>query len=914
MATRDRNRLRNRSKSSDVSCEPSSSALLTWQPQIGPSRLAAPGLVNAPAAAAAPAAPPSMPAAPEHPNPRSSADLLVQAAAAVHRAEALQRAEASESDVSPRSRQSGPRPANEQGARRRQKDGREERQRAKRGRAAAEGDAEATGDELQQPQTDTQEAQLAQGLPEQAARQPASETRRVKRKTIVQPQLRESPSHQAVIPDKLGDPPAPVELPLRWEAGPSFEEAMASARGPEKAAADLLPLDATFDPETHEGAGWHQRALPDKRARRKPVWLDGTIDPKMAAQMAIQHTTGIEPDAQSDAERNDSGGATCSNPELRWPHQRHLRAHPATRKRDREDAVDADTVEETEWRGSGRGGKRTRNGREAAQPWTASTAMLHAAGQVPQRLRTTVPRSSSQASNARAELDAVAVLGSMQPHILDYQPVNDNYLQVSMKWGGRIYNGVINALPDQPTTTGRPAVRHTAAAYNDAAAGESETFSPQARRAGRSPRRHPAAVSFDDYDTATHSPMAPPSGHDRGPHGPSRFAQAPRRFQAAPMPSPEQPDTQSGAQFTPPARGPHNEDGEVQSSSRQQATSAEPALSAGGTSERRAIVDRECARLEQEGAPEGTRCALCHRTEVDKEDGWGRQYHGLGHFLLVRVSTIQVAWVHSQCAWWSPIVHEAEGRLEGLPAEVRRGRSLKCKECGTKGATLGCHVATCRSSFHLPCARKSNCLLLAHERDKSVTCPQHRHKAPHGQNRAKGPEAAHQGDPGHHAAPRLPTDAAHDMPNGHAARPDDLDKSGSHMRHPSNGEHSGSVAVGGRPVEDWELQDDAGGGGGETLHDSCTFKDWIRLQPDRNFDPGRVPDAGVADYLGGTVSFSAKRPGRCAVCVVQRKGKCGNLSAPTKCRRKTMLAVRKQIQEEEHEPWLPQPAQRRRRT
>ena len=73
--------------------------------------------------------------------------------------------------------------------------------------------------------------------------------------TIAQPQLRESPAYQAVIPDKIGDPPAPVELPLRWEAGPSFEEAMASARGPEKAAADLLPLDATFDPETHEGAG-----------------------------------------------------------------------------------------------------------------------------------------------------------------------------------------------------------------------------------------------------------------------------------------------------------------------------------------------------------------------------------------------------------------------------------------------------------------------------------------------------------------------------------------------------------------------------------------------------------------------------------------------------------------------------------
>ncbi len=46
-----------------------------------------------------------------------------------------------------------------------------------------------------------------------------------------------------------------MELPWRWEPGPSFAEALASARGPEKAAADLLPLDATFDPETHEGAG-----------------------------------------------------------------------------------------------------------------------------------------------------------------------------------------------------------------------------------------------------------------------------------------------------------------------------------------------------------------------------------------------------------------------------------------------------------------------------------------------------------------------------------------------------------------------------------------------------------------------------------------------------------------------------------
>ena len=39
-------------------------------------------------------------------------------------------------------------------------------------------------------------------------------------------------------------------------------------------------------------AGRHQRALPDKRARRKPGWLDSTIDLKTAAQMATQHTAG----------------------------------------------------------------------------------------------------------------------------------------------------------------------------------------------------------------------------------------------------------------------------------------------------------------------------------------------------------------------------------------------------------------------------------------------------------------------------------------------------------------------------------------------------------------------------------------------------------------------------------------------
>lgn len=80
------------------------------------------------------------------------------------------------------------------------------------------------------------------------------------------------------------------------------------------------------------------------------------------------------------------------------------------------------------------------------------------------------------------------------------------------------------------------------------------------------------------------------------------------------------------------------------------------------------------------------------------------------------------------------------------------------------------------------------------------------------------------------------------------------------MRRAGNGEHSGSVQVGGRPLEKWELEDDAGGG--ENMHhNTATFKDWIRSQPDRNFDSDLVPDASVADYLGGTVSLSANRAG-----------------------------------------------------
>ena len=54
--------------------------------------------------------------------------------------------------------------------------------------------------------------------------------------------LREGQDYQADIPAMLGRPPAAQEEPLRWEPGPIFEEAMASMEGPEREAAEMIPL------------------------------------------------------------------------------------------------------------------------------------------------------------------------------------------------------------------------------------------------------------------------------------------------------------------------------------------------------------------------------------------------------------------------------------------------------------------------------------------------------------------------------------------------------------------------------------------------------------------------------------------------------------------------------------------------
>lgn len=46
---------------------------------------------------------------------------------------------------------------------------------------------------------------------------------------------------------------------------------------------------------------------------------------------------------------------------------------------------------------------------------------------------------------------------------------------------------------------------------------------------------------------------------------------------------------------------------------------------------------------------------------------------------------------------------------DDIMKEKRRGDKLKCSRCKRKGATIGCCKASCKKSYHLPCAIKSKC-------------------------------------------------------------------------------------------------------------------------------------------------------------------------------------------------------------
>ncbi len=82
-------------------------------------------------------------------------------------------------------------------------------------------------------------------------------------------------------------------------------------------------------------------------------------------------------------------------------------------------------------------------------------------------------------------------------------------------------------------------------------------------------------------------------------------------------------------------------------------------------------------------------CALCHRIDTDLIPDLfigpgGRSQRGLGPLCLVRVSAITHAWVHDQCARWSPEVHELEdGEVVVSVLLCPRGGRPKCTSSKT---------------------------------------------------------------------------------------------------------------------------------------------------------------------------------------------------------------------------------------
>ncbi|CAN0891298.1 ATPase histone chaperone YTA7 [Linum grandiflorum] len=118
----------------------------------------------------------------------------------------------------------------------------------------------------------------------------------------------------------------------------------------------------------------------------------------------------------------------------------------------------------------------------------------------------------------------------------------------------------------------------------------------------------------------------------------------------------------------------------------------------------------------------------------DVWDGFGDEPGWLGRLLGPINDRYGIAgiWVHQLCAVWSPEVYFAGlGCLKNVRAALCRGKALKCTRCGRRGATIGCRVDRCPRTYHLPCARVSDCIF--DHRKFLIACADHRHIfQPHG--------------------------------------------------------------------------------------------------------------------------------------------------------------------------------------
>lgn len=96
--------------------------------------------------------------------------------------------------------------------------------------------------------------------------------------------------------------------------------------------------------------------------------------------------------------------------------------------------------------------------------------------------------------------------------------------------------------------------------------------------------------------------------------------------------------------------------------------------------------------------------------------------------------------VHRLCALWSPeVVQREDGEISNVSSACRRGQQLKCAICRKTGATLGCAEANCQRSYHYPCARRHEDVLLDTD-TWALYCPIHRPRQPPHTPRKKRPK------------------------------------------------------------------------------------------------------------------------------------------------------------------------------
>lgn len=68
--------------------------------------------------------------------------------------------------------------------------------------------------------------------------------------------------------------------------------------------------------------------------------------------------------------------------------------------------------------------------------------------------------------------------------------------------------------------------------------------------------------------------------------------------------------------------------------------------------------------------------------------------------------------VHHECAEWAPEVYwTSDDKVVNLDTAYTRGRRMRCSACDTRGATIGCHVDSCRRIFHYRCLDVARCVV-----------------------------------------------------------------------------------------------------------------------------------------------------------------------------------------------------------